>query len=210
MTKISARKFIENITRLSPVELAELQAQVTWDINTNRPIIGFALAVKPKERDVTKAQDIVTFLQDRRVLYRESEWEHVAYCIESVMKIREELVQLRRNTNSDSPLHKYAENMRNGCIEFLEMTEKLEKSESGYYVYRTDNYRIFQAALGRIRRVFARQLLNLSIAYDVDIDEHLASIVPISDNHDPSLLEETWQEQQKSDNGQPGFWIHDQ
>lgn len=190
MAKFSAKRLIKNIARLSPVELTELQAQVSWNPITMIPEIGFALVVQPKEYDYPKARDIVTFLEDRRVLYVTPEWENVNYSTESILKMREELLRLERNTQLNSPLHKYAEKMRKGCIEFLEMTEKLQKSEAGYYKYNTDNYRIFQAALGRIRRVFGNQLLYLSIAYDVDIDEDLASIIPTADNHKPSLLEE--------------------
>jgi hypothetical protein len=185
MGKVSAKQLIKLVRDLNPFEVEEFQGQV------NLLVVGFGITLKPKARDKEKAQDFITFLEDRRVLYYEPDWEHVQASIESVQKIREELLRLKRNTKSDSVLHLCAEKLRIACVEFLDVAERLEKREDGYYSWETSNYKIFRAMLARIRRVFGKQLLYFSIAYDVPIDERLASIIPYLPNHDASLLDET-------------------
>lgn len=48
----------------------------------------FGVSWNPSEAEVTTARRVISFLEDRRVLYRPTEMEVPEHCIQSVLEIR--------------------------------------------------------------------------------------------------------------------------
>lgn len=190
---ISPRKFLE---RLNVVELKEfgLQAGISTDPATGNPIlnVGFALSVGSKKTTRDDARALIIYLDDNRILYEQpAAWEHVGYSIKSVTTLRKHLgKKLLPTLPSDTVIFKCVEQMRNACRDFMKITERMEQPEKGFFAYKDKNYRLFDTAVGRIRREFGRALLTLSLAYDVEITDNLAKIISASPNHDSKLIEE--------------------
>lgn len=157
------------------------------------PIVG-GVSWQPKELDLTKARKLFIFLEDKRVLFYEEEWEFMPHVIQSVMNIREYLVkEILMETDQDSPLYESAKELRDACIEFLDLTQKLERRDGRMIDWKQSNYRLMRTVLGRIRRRFGKELGEISIRYKVDVEENLATIIPVSPNFEEDLLNETWQ-----------------
>lgn len=148
------------------------------------PVIGAGVSWQPTELEVTKARKLMVFLEDKRVLYESYVNEQMDYCIESVLNIRGYLVtQVLMEADQTSKLYECAKELRDGCVEFLDIVEVRNKSDMS-------PYRLLRAALGRLRRVFGHSLLKISLTYEIDVERNLATIIPASPNHIPWLLDE--------------------
>lgn len=53
----------------------------------------FGVQWNPPETEISKARRIITFLEDRRVLYAPENLENIDHCIESILRIREFLTR---------------------------------------------------------------------------------------------------------------------
>ncbi|MEQ8676538.1 MAG: hypothetical protein RIC84_25205 [Aggregatilineales bacterium] len=158
------------------------------------PIIGAGLSWEPKELDISKANKLFVYLDDKRVLYYDPEWEFMPHVIESVANIRQYIVEkILMETDSDSPLYESCKELRDASVEFLDLTEKLERREGGMPEWKETNYRLMRMVLGRLRRRFGKELAKLAILYKVDVEDNLATILPVSPSFDEQLLNETWQ-----------------
>jgi hypothetical protein len=170
--KISWKKIRETLNSINGIQIGG----ISWDV---------------KALDITKAHKLFVFLEDKRVLYSEEDWEFMPQVIQSVANIREYLVNnILMETGSDSLLYESTKELRNACVEFLDMTNKLERSNDGRPDWKESNYRLMRIVLGRIRRRFGKELGKISIHYKVDVEENLARIIPSSPNHDSKLLNE--------------------
>ncbi len=80
----------------------------------------FGISWQPKEPEIDAARRIVTFLEDRRVLYTPSEMEMPDHCVKSVLEIRhylpDELVRLHGFGLEDS-----LRALRAACRKFLDV-----------------------------------------------------------------------------------------
>lgn len=81
----------------------------------------FGVSWQPQEAAVDAATRVLTFLEDRRVLYVPSEVEVPAHCVASVLKIRSFLtVEIGRASLGD-PLEESLRAMRASCRRFLKV-----------------------------------------------------------------------------------------
>ena len=79
----------------------------------------FGVSWNPLQLEVTVAHKTITFLEDRRVLYAPFEMELPAYCVRSVLEIREFLTDQIGALASDSQLASNLSAMRGACRKFL-------------------------------------------------------------------------------------------
>jgi len=84
----------------------------------------FGISWNPSKMHVDIADKVVTFLEDRRVLYNPYELEMPKHCKESVIKIREFLTEQLYDIDRDSELGQILRGMRSACRKFLDSTEK--------------------------------------------------------------------------------------
>jgi hypothetical protein len=143
----------------------------------------FGVSWNPSEAAVTKARRVITFLEDRRVLYVPSEMEVPDYCVRSIIEIRHFLTSELSGLDSDSELSKTLRAMRAACRKFLNTVQ-------------ADDHRIvtfgghhnhwasweFNGALGELRGVFGIHIAQLATQHGLDVEDDLAFILPTRDD----------------------------
>ena len=140
------------------------------------PVFGISWNPDNTERDL--AQEIISYLEDRRVLYNPSIVESPHHCVESVLQIREFLTSNIGKMDQDSELTKSLRAMRAACRKFLDRSGYNE----GPFLIRLGDHMgrswDFITAVGELRGVFGIHLAKIAVAYGIDVEEDLASIIP--------------------------------
>lgn len=138
----------------------------------------FGVSWNPIDTDRSIARRIIVFLEARRVLYSEYQYESVCPCIISATEIRNYLTLELQSIDENSELNGYVRSMRNACNKFLsKCPDKKEfrchACESG----NIDNW-IFTSAVGELRGVFGVMIGQIAKAYGLDVEDELAQIIP--------------------------------
>ena len=132
------------------------------------PIGGISWTPPVDERD--KARRLITFLNDRGVLFEPFDLEVGPYVVESAIKIRERLTADLEDVAESSPLGESLVAMRSACRRFLRLTQKPPRA----------SYRIGEiiSHLGELRALFGLHLAKIACAYDLALGRHLETILP--------------------------------
>lgn len=144
------------------------------------PIFGVSWNPENTERDFAK--QAITFLEDRRVLYNPSEMESPHHCAKSVLQIRQFLTPLISKLPDKNELAKSLRGMRAACRKFLDKTDGRNGdiirfgAHSGHWASWE-----FNGAIGELRGVFGIYLAKISVAYGINIEKDLATILPEED-----------------------------
>jgi hypothetical protein len=145
-------------------------------------VFGFSAGVSwnPIKTDKDHVKEIIVYLEDRRVLYNPSEMEVPHHCIESVLDIRRFLTA-KISDIQDKHLVTILKGMRSACRKFLDSVGANGDivrfgSSQGHWASWS-----FNGAVGELRGVFGLYLAELAVLYKLDIEDGLASILPISD-----------------------------
>jgi hypothetical protein len=140
----------------------------------------FGVSWSPGEAEVVVAHRVITYLEDRRVLYAPWNVEIPTQCVDSVVEIRRYLThELSSLNDRDHSVAPYLRAMRAACRKFLtligNMSDRGEVPEP--WSPGTSTW-IFNDSLGELRAVFGIHLAQLSSAYGLDVEDELASIFP--------------------------------
>lgn len=128
---------------------------------------------------------LLTFLENKRVLYGSYAEEQPEDVTRSVLEIRERLSMELEKIEGDAFLYDPIAAMRLACRKFLNSTQRLEISrETRDELYlprrpydRLDMHYLF-SALGELRAIFGVHIAQLVVHYHIDIEADLASILP--------------------------------
>jgi len=137
------------------------------------------------ESEAATARHVISFLEDRRVLYAPDEMEVPSHCVHSVLEIRRfltsELGKLENASNLAASLHA----MRAACSRFLERVG-VDGREATLYANQHGHWAswTFYSALGEMRGTFGVHLTRIAAEFRLDIEDGLASILPASDRDD--------------------------
>jgi len=142
---------------------------------------GFGIAwetVPDVEREVLLR--LLPFLEDRRVLYDPTEVEIPNRCVESVLRLREFLVDLAGLLKEDAKLREVLRSMSAACRAFLTRLPDPQSQEPlgspgagwGYPSW------VFNQALGELRGRIGIYLAVLVTEYGIKIELPLAAILP--------------------------------
>lgn len=135
------------------------------------PIGGFSWEADKNERDV--AQSIIFFLEDRRFLYSPFEHEDYGWVVDSVLEARKQLSDALANdsVNDSSVLGFCLISMRAACRVFLsKISQKQGRPvETGFE---------FILALGELRAQLGASLLQVSVAYEIDLPDAIEGVLP--------------------------------
>lgn len=157
------------------------------------PVLGNSW--QPPAPDVTVARSIISYLEDRGVLYEPYEVEIPQRCIESVLRIREFLTNVLTDQAMGADLAASVQAMRATCRKFLRAVDERSGGPIGRefaeYNTETGEYKPipwnpipnmndieFNQALGELRGVFGIHVGMLAIKYRLDVQDELASILP--------------------------------
>jgi hypothetical protein len=143
---------------------------------------GFGAEWQPPDSEYRHMREILSFLEDRRVLYIPSEAESPQHCVSSVLEIRQVLTNQLPNFRDEDTIGSLRA-MRAACRKFLTPAEEQEllfhAHQSGHWA----NWQ-FVSALGELRGVFGVHVAKLAAKYKIDIEDHLAVILPDEDIED--------------------------
>ena len=138
------------------------------------PVFGISWEPPKNERETAKS--IVTFLEDRRVLYNPTELESPHHCISSVVEIRHFLTEKIDNLDQICELAKNLRMMRSACRKFLDSAQRLDRGQ--HISYGNYHSSVFGSYLGEMRCAFGFCLSQIVLAYGLDVEPDLASILP--------------------------------
>lgn len=140
----------------------------------------FGVSWNPGEAKVANARRVLTYLEDRRVLYAPWDVEVPAHCVESVLDIRRVLTaELGQLDDKEDDIAPHLRAMRAACRQFLATTSHLRDDVGGMHSWMGgyDGWR-FNDALGEMRAVFGIHIAQLSVKFGIDVEDQLAVILP--------------------------------
>lgn len=141
------------------------------------PIFGISWTAP--EGEVTVARRVLTFLEDRRVLYAPTEMEVPFHCVQSVAGVREYVTQELNAAPRGSVLDQALRTVRQACRAFMNEIDD-EVMAHAACVRHYANWR-FSSALGRLRAAVGIQVARLASTYGLDVEDDLASVIPLPD-----------------------------
>jgi hypothetical protein len=137
------------------------------------PLGGLQWTPPPTESKVV--HDLVTFLEGRRVLFEEDDSNEPAiFCRQSVELIRNELTttlqSIDQSTEIKVPLRKFRTQCHKFCNEighpnFNNLPQAVQSS-------------LLNVELQQLRKVAGQVIGELSVSFQLDIDDELAAIIP--------------------------------
>lgn len=138
----------------------------------------FGVSWNPPEPEIAVARRIVTYLEDRRVLYAPSEMEVPHHCVESVLDIRRYLTDELSGISSGGEIADTIRALRAACRKFLNTVG--ERRETVTYGAQMGHWAswVFNGALGEMRGVFGVHIAKLAASYGLDVEDELAAIIP--------------------------------
>lgn len=138
------------------------------------PIFGIQWNAPPIEADVAK--NIVLFLEDKRVLFNPADMEDAGHCAQSVSEIRSELTKGLQVLPSHSNLAKSLRRMRKSCQDFSNKLGNPNFSQFDLPVQTS----ILERELFKLREKCGVSIAEIAVAYGLDVDDGLASIIPFN------------------------------
>ena len=142
----------------------------------------FGVSWNPPESQIAIARRVVTFLEDRRVLFSPSEMEIPHHCVQSVIEIRHYLTGELQSLDADVELGNSLRAMRAACRKFMDKVgSRSEYIEFGAHQGHYASW-VFLGALGELRGAFGIHLARLAVAHGLDVEGELASILPENPN----------------------------
>lgn len=146
----------------------------------------FGISWNPSETNRAIAQRVITFLEDRRVLYNPSEIEIPDHCVQSVVRIREYLTNELARLDSKDGIAEIFRAMRSACRKFLNTAQTEEDSKFIRFANSPGHYASweFNQALGELRGIFGIHITRIAAQYGLDVEDDLAKILPDPDKED--------------------------
>ena len=140
------------------------------------------VAWQATELEVSAARRVVSFLEDRRVLYAPDELEVPSHCVHSVMDIRRFLSSELGKLDAGSDFAASLRAMRAAGHKFLDRVGVdgrevlLYANNHGHWASWT-----FYSALGEMRGTFGVHLARIAAQFKLDVEDKLAVILPAKD-----------------------------
>jgi hypothetical protein len=144
----------------------------------------FGISWDPGVAKVASARRVLSYLEDRRVLYAPWNVEIPEHCVDSVLEMRRFLTeQLGQLDDHDENIAPHLQAMRASCRQFLATTDGLRDGPMGLQpgMWGTQGW-MFNDALGEMRAVFGIHIAQLSSKFGIDIEDDLAVILPAEVN----------------------------
>ena len=141
------------------------------------PVFGVSWNPPELEREV--ANELVTALEDRRVLYEDFAFEVPDYVVTSVLEVREKLSGILVRVDRSSTIGESARAMRAACRKFLTAVQPAIGQPRAQPLFQDPfGFSAFMAALGELRAIFGLHVARIAAAYGIDVEDELASIFP--------------------------------
>ncbi|WP_339430052.1 DUF6650 family protein [Pseudomonas taetrolens] len=138
------------------------------------PVFGIQWNAPVIEAD--EARSIIALLENKRVLFNPANMEDANHCALSILDIRSEITKALQALPASSALSSSLRRMRKSCLEF---SNKL--GHPNFLSFDPPvQVSILERELFKLREKFGISVAEISVAYGVDIDDGLASIIPFN------------------------------
>ena len=138
----------------------------------------FGAQWNPPEAEISIAKRVITFLEDRRVLYNDYDWECPDHCVRSIIEIRHFLTDELGKLTYDNCISPHLQAMRAACRKFL---DAIQANGRGHIIRPFDggmaNWQ-FCSALGEFRANMGFRIAVLAVMYGLSINGDLEKILP--------------------------------
>jgi len=151
----------------------------------------FGVSWNPPEPEIEVARRVITFLEDRRVLFVPYQWEVPDYCVESVLEVRRFLTDQLSNLHGKDGIAENLRAMRAACREFLNPSSpqhmdpahrprmrRVVPSTRDIWGHGGPDQWLFWSALGELRSTIGLHLAMIAVKYGLEIEDELATILP--------------------------------
>lgn len=134
----------------------------------------------PSKRHKDIANKLMTFLEDRRVLFNPYELENPVHCQQSVIQIREFITELLFDVDTDTEIAIALRMIRASCRKFLDTIEYNKDSPGLRYRYEMGMGEgfVFDSAMGELRAAIGFQIAQLMVMFKLDCEGELLLILP--------------------------------
>ena len=158
----------------SKLKFSEIANRLT---GISTPLGG--LSWESSELTSDAARRVMTFLEDRRVLYSASELEAPSHCVQSVLEIRRFLSSELGRLKADSQLAASIRAMRASCRKFLDRVGA-DGREVIHYANQRGHWASWTcySALAEMRGTIGVHLAQIAAHFKIDVENELASILP--------------------------------
>lgn len=136
----------------------------------------FGIQWQPPIPEVRIARELIRGLEDRRVLYRPYETEGVQHSLGSVMDMRSILTTAAQGLTGDTLLLKQIQKLRRACRDFCDIIGSSKFSQAAQPIQQS----LLHRELLKLRKTAGVILAAIVLAYGLDVDDELASILPFN------------------------------
>jgi hypothetical protein len=134
---------------------------------------------EPPERESKVAQQVITFLEDRRVLFNPYYLEDGGYCVQSVLEIRHFLTETLQTLPNEPGLSQHLRVLRGACRNFLDKVQGNHRGRGyGALYHGGPESQSFFIALGELRCTFGIHLGLIASTFHLGLEGDLASVLP--------------------------------
>lgn len=166
------------VAMVAGVGFVEQDAAMGYRVTgVDTPFGGISWEKTPGDRDI--ARRVVTFLEDRRVLFGDRHMEDEGHCVASALEIRAFLTDQITSAEPGKELEVSLRAMRASARRFVDAGGPHGRDfVQSHSMFQTDR---FSLALGDLRTAIGYQLAVILSQYPMPIEEQLASILPAAD-----------------------------
>jgi hypothetical protein len=136
---------------------------------------GFSLNWEKVPGDVKVARRVVTFLEERRLLFGDNHSEDELPCVRSALEIRRYLYDELAKAKPGKSLEQSMRAMRAAMRAFIDAAGPNAVNFRYHHAHMTDS---FSLALGELRSLIGLHLAVIVDQYGIDLDDELAQILP--------------------------------
>jgi hypothetical protein len=167
--------------------LSDIARRVT---GFSTPIFGVSWNPPVAERDAVRG--LLTFLEDRRVLFNPTQLEVEWQVTDSIQQVREQCSKAIVALPDSSPAILPIRGIRAACRRFLD-EPRSHFPHVGFIRHRDreGDHPGFFTALGEFRATVGAHVSTLAISYRIELEPELASILPPEDADEPKKLGKT-------------------
>ena len=164
-----------------PMKFSEIATRLN---GLSTPIFG--LSWQPPRSDVAAAREVITFLEDKRVLYAPYEVEIPEHVIDSILDIRRFMTQCLGPGGLADELVASLRTIRAACRKFMEHVSTTDQrgrillAPTAFGVGHMHDIE-FNQLLGEVRGVVGVEVARIAAAHGLDVEDQLASILPAQD-----------------------------
>lgn len=142
----------------------------------------FGISWTSAKLEINAVKKVITFLEDRRVLYIVYELKNPKHCIDSIIKIRELLTNTLFDVDTDGELGMTLKAMRNTCRKFLNEVQSEFYFKNGHELH-LNNLGMgaqihFFNAMGELRTTMGIFIAKILVMHTLDCESELQAILP--------------------------------